>query len=147
MLRIFLSFYPISLFVFFYLFFFFASRRRHTIYWRDWSSYVCSSDLGTGASRSTSSRVVTAEDPYPRSTTSGRTASRSRGTWVATSQRSTRRSRLALVVPRVGSPRARARPAASRGLAFLGRLARRLWSWPPDAPPPASLTGPERSRG
>src|SRR3712207_8171695 len=25
--------------------FFFASRRRHTIYWRDWSSDVCSSDL------------------------------------------------------------------------------------------------------
>src|SRR5258707_4504150 len=26
-------------------FFFFSSRRRHTIYWRDWSSDVCSSDL------------------------------------------------------------------------------------------------------
>src|SRR3712207_8867606 len=26
-------------------FFFFASRRRHTRYWRDWSSDVCSSDL------------------------------------------------------------------------------------------------------
>src|SRR3712207_7676180 len=26
--------------------FFFSSRRRHTIYWRDWSSDVCSSDLG-----------------------------------------------------------------------------------------------------
>src|SRR3712207_8954046 len=25
---------------------FFSSRRRHTIYWRDWSSDVCSSDLG-----------------------------------------------------------------------------------------------------
>src|SRR5947209_6910823 len=25
--------------------FFFPSRRRHTIYWRDWSSDVCSSDL------------------------------------------------------------------------------------------------------
>jgi len=25
--------------------FFFASRRRHTRYWRDWSSDVCSSDL------------------------------------------------------------------------------------------------------
>src|SRR3712207_7235575 len=45
---------------------------------------------------------------------SGRTTSRSRGIWVATSQRSTRRSRLALVVPRVGRPSARARPAASR---------------------------------
>src|SRR3712207_3937232 len=28
-----------------YLFFFFSSRRRHTRYWRDWSSDVCSSDL------------------------------------------------------------------------------------------------------
>src|SRR3712207_9427875 len=27
---------------------FFSSRRRHTRYWRDWSSDVCSSDLGTG---------------------------------------------------------------------------------------------------
>src|SRR5947209_13672564 len=31
-----------SLFIFF---FFFSSRRRHTRYWRDWSSDVCSSDL------------------------------------------------------------------------------------------------------
>src|SRR5581483_5691672 len=29
----------------FYLLFFFSSRRRHTRYWRDWSSDVCSSDL------------------------------------------------------------------------------------------------------
>src|SRR3712207_7622076 len=28
-------------------FFFFSSRRRHTRYWRDWSSDVCSSDLAT----------------------------------------------------------------------------------------------------
>src|SRR3712207_8786702 len=28
--------------------FFFASRRRHTRYWRDWSSDVCSSDLDPG---------------------------------------------------------------------------------------------------
>src|SRR3712207_8259108 len=27
---------------------FFSSRRRHTRYWRDWSSDVCSSDLGDG---------------------------------------------------------------------------------------------------
>src|SRR3712207_8811020 len=35
--------------------FFFSSRRRHTRYWRDWSSDVCSSDLpsnGTTAGRS-----------------------------------------------------------------------------------------------
>src|SRR3712207_7545294 len=30
-------------------FFFFSSRRRHTRYWRDWSSDVCSSDLGPAA--------------------------------------------------------------------------------------------------
>src|SRR3712207_5706561 len=29
-----------------YVLFFFSSRRRHTRYWRDWSSDVCSSDLG-----------------------------------------------------------------------------------------------------
>ena len=36
-------------FIFIYLLyciFFFSSRRRHTRYWRDWSSDVCSSDLG-----------------------------------------------------------------------------------------------------
>src|SRR3712207_7887117 len=27
---------------------FFSSRRRHTRYWRDWSSDVCSSDLAKG---------------------------------------------------------------------------------------------------
>src|SRR5215203_5987362 len=32
-------------------FFFFSSRRRHTRYWRDWSSDVCSSDLGVTALR------------------------------------------------------------------------------------------------
>src|SRR3712207_5379571 len=30
-------------------FFFFSSRRRHTRYWRDWSSDVCSSDLAAVA--------------------------------------------------------------------------------------------------
>src|SRR5476651_2832769 len=29
--------------------FFFSSRRRHTRYWRDWSSDVCSSDLDAAA--------------------------------------------------------------------------------------------------
>src|SRR3712207_7590853 len=29
--------------------FFFSSRRRHTRYWRDWSSDVCSSDLESEA--------------------------------------------------------------------------------------------------
>src|SRR5947209_20031106 len=30
--------------MYFYFLFFFSSRRRHTRYWRDWSSDVCSSD-------------------------------------------------------------------------------------------------------
>src|SRR5438445_9274294 len=30
---------------FIHVLFFFSSRRRHTRYWRDWSSDVCSSDL------------------------------------------------------------------------------------------------------
>src|ERR1035437_5544601 len=33
-----------------FFFFFFQSRRRHTRYWRDWSSDVCSSDLPTSRS-------------------------------------------------------------------------------------------------
>src|SRR5258707_5759924 len=44
--------------------FFFSSRRRHTRYWRDWSSDVCSSDLpgaaaaaGTPATRARGLRV------------------------------------------------------------------------------------------
>src|SRR3712207_9173379 len=32
------------------MFFFFSSRRRHTRYWRDWSSDVCSSDLAVSIS-------------------------------------------------------------------------------------------------
>src|SRR3712207_8759262 len=32
------------------IFFFFSSRRRHTRYWRDWSSDVCSSDLSIARS-------------------------------------------------------------------------------------------------
>src|SRR5207237_1676971 len=35
--------------VFFFLFFFFSSRRRHTRFKCDWSSDVCSSDLGQSA--------------------------------------------------------------------------------------------------
>src|SRR5207302_4538699 len=38
-------FYIISLLIYFF-FFFFSSRRRHTRFSRDWSSDVCSSDLG-----------------------------------------------------------------------------------------------------
>src|SRR3712207_5689586 len=41
-----LYFYPCACVVCCSCFFFFSSRRRHTRYWRDWSSDVCSSDLG-----------------------------------------------------------------------------------------------------
>src|SRR3712207_7184935 len=37
--------------VFYLFFFFFSSRRRHTRYWRDWSSDVCSSDLAGGSAK------------------------------------------------------------------------------------------------
>src|SRR3712207_173983 len=48
-------------------FFFFSSRRRHTRYWRDWSSDVCSSDLQRGALFNTVhalARAVDARDGY-----------------------------------------------------------------------------------
>src|SRR3712207_6590160 len=41
-------------------FFFFSSRRRHTRYWRDWSSDVCSSDLGSSGSSAGSGSAVAA---------------------------------------------------------------------------------------
>src|SRR3712207_8299445 len=53
--------------------FFFSSRRRHTRYWRDWSSDVCSSDLsgaderaGIGAGVSLQARRVMAARRHPR---------------------------------------------------------------------------------
>src|SRR3712207_1985777 len=39
------------------LLFFFSSRRRHTRYWRDWSSDVCSSDLAIVLAAGASSRM------------------------------------------------------------------------------------------
>src|SRR3712207_8639949 len=45
------------------VFFFFSSRRRHTRYWRDWSSDVCSSDLDRDAdTRPGDPQVRDAED-------------------------------------------------------------------------------------
>src|SRR5439155_11628369 len=41
-----------------YLFIFFSSRRRHTRWPRDWSSDVCSSDLGKPTSRSETLNVT-----------------------------------------------------------------------------------------
>src|SRR5438445_6490154 len=42
-----------------HLFFFFSSRRRHTRYWRDWSSDVCSSDLTRPRQNSSSLGPIT----------------------------------------------------------------------------------------
>src|SRR5437870_8478153 len=41
------SFMLFSIYLLFLFFFFFSSRRRHTRWPRDWSSDVCSSDLGS----------------------------------------------------------------------------------------------------
>src|SRR5205809_2811343 len=46
-----LSVYSVYLKFFFVVFFFFSSRRRHTRCSRDWSSDVCSSDLGKETNR------------------------------------------------------------------------------------------------
>src|SRR3712207_3178559 len=43
-------------------FFFFSSRRRHTRYWRDWSSDVCSSDL-VGSIAPVQGATISAELP------------------------------------------------------------------------------------
>src|SRR3712207_7613369 len=51
------------------IFLFFSSRRRHTRYWRDWSSDVCSSDLKvvTAAAALESGQVTTdTQIPSPR---------------------------------------------------------------------------------
>src|SRR3712207_7668170 len=44
--------------------FFFSSRRRHTRYWRDWSSDVCSSDLRHTAAAHTHLRTLVLEQPH-----------------------------------------------------------------------------------
>src|SRR5947199_5066159 len=54
----------------FFVFFFFSSRRRHTRCLSDWSSDVCSSDLGLGCFGSLpatrcQSKVVAASSPLP----------------------------------------------------------------------------------
>src|SRR3712207_5231503 len=48
-----------------FCYFFFSSRRRHTRYWRDWSSDVCSSDLGwtTRSSQLYESRLLRIGSP------------------------------------------------------------------------------------
>src|SRR3712207_6849700 len=45
-------------------FFFFSSRRRHTRYWRDWSSDVCSSDLAVGEKLEERLTLVPLETSY-----------------------------------------------------------------------------------
>src|SRR3712207_3883732 len=44
-------------------FFFFSSRRRHTRYWRDWSSDVCSSDLRQAVTRAIADKGRTIRVP------------------------------------------------------------------------------------
>src|SRR3712207_4482656 len=49
----------------FHIFFFFSSRRRHTRYWRDWSSDVCSSDLGSGEVEEEGFRIIGSHSDSP----------------------------------------------------------------------------------
>src|SRR2546422_342941 len=55
------SFYILSFSFFYFFFFFFSSRRRHTRCSRDWSSDVCSSDLGYVAARRAARAVFAGE--------------------------------------------------------------------------------------
>src|SRR5204863_3757677 len=55
-----------SLFLYFLFFFFFSSRRRHTRSLRDWSSDVCSSDLGDGITGSPRLPLEPGFDRQPR---------------------------------------------------------------------------------
>src|SRR3712207_9271790 len=48
-------------------FFFFSSRRRHTRYWRDWSSDVCSSDLRVPAHALYRAQTQRAVENFPLS--------------------------------------------------------------------------------
>src|SRR3712207_767310 len=46
-----------------FMFFFFSSRRRHTRYWRDWSSDVCSSDLADYTCAKTGNKMAETTNP------------------------------------------------------------------------------------
>src|SRR3712207_7027073 len=48
--------------------FFFSSRRRHTRYWRDWSSDVCSSDLPGEGPAVPFAKTLVQRLPLPRLT-------------------------------------------------------------------------------
>src|SRR3712207_7225165 len=53
--------------------FFFSSRRRHTRYWRDWSSDVCSSDLSMLLLASVLPAAAQERPPATRTSGSGQT--------------------------------------------------------------------------
>src|SRR5437764_11881188 len=61
-------------------FFFFSSRRRHTRYIGDWSSDVCSSDLGPASGSCTVSVNVTATTAGPHGNVSGTLSTSESGT-------------------------------------------------------------------
>src|SRR3712207_8852730 len=63
-----------------FYFFFFSSRRRHTRYWRDWSSDVCSSDLGSPRPRSARGEAAAGGGAGPAAATGRRPGRRRRRT-------------------------------------------------------------------
>src|SRR5947209_11876683 len=69
------------------LVFFFSSRRRHTRYWRDWSSDVCSSDLLRSSSRATTTHSSCASVCATTQSRASRTAIRASCSLTATAPR------------------------------------------------------------
>src|SRR5207249_8057289 len=60
-------FFSFILFILLFFFFFFSSRRRHTRSKRDWSSDVCSSDLGISKRPSAVAEMKSHGGDFPRS--------------------------------------------------------------------------------
>lgn len=75
-------------------------------------------------SRSSSSTAVQGAAPYPRSTATGVSARRRAGPWVAAIQRSMRRSRFGLVVPRVAVPMGRMAQSVTSGVERMAQWSR-----------------------
>src|SRR3712207_4069223 len=90
-----------------FLCFFFSSRRRHTRYWRDWSSDVCSSDLRAWRRRRCSA-WPTPSSRRPTGTSGGRSSlRRARDEWLSGEQpldASGAPVRLAVVREQSGDP-------------------------------------------
>src|SRR6266536_3793764 len=110
-------FFLIMLYKYIYItLFFFSSRRRHTRSTRDWSSDVCSSDLGPGTDCGSTGRPACCARTAPRSAACSPPGSAPAGYWVrrtwAAATRWATRARWAGSPGR--APECEPRPGASR---------------------------------